>query len=173
MLTKTRFWLGFASAVATIGLFVTGFWVYGLGIAQGRFQPDAWAETDCIILAVDTIPPWSVMTADSDFSPAVRYEFEVGGKHRQGTRFAEWPERVTLDFEQAEALLVNLRPGTRTTCWVNVTDPSRAVLHMTWGPPRWSWLLAGVAILLLCLFAVARWIAADGVAPRWSRTRRH
>ncbi len=162
VLRRLKSWVLLAAVVAVIGLFAVGGWILALGTSQGRFEGEGRAETECTILKVATAPPWTVMSQEEAFTPMIEYEYEVLGRRWKGTRFAGDPDHVRLSFQEAESLLVNLRPGSVTTCWVNEEDPSDAVLHFTWGEPKWALGIAILSAILLGLIGVARYLASDG-----------
>lgn len=111
-----------------------GFLLIGLCVLGAVFVPwllnvvraAGWPETPCRILRS------SVESTSGGKGPtyrvAVTFEYEAGGGLRQSDRYGFW-EMSTSGRAAKRAIVDRLAPGTRTVCYVDPSDPARAVLN--------------------------------------------
>lgn len=116
------------NAVFQLGLsavFLFVIWMSVDAYLQGRASAD-WPPIPCRILEArvsETNPGGE--GGSTIYGVDVRYEYEAGGRRRLGDTYAA---ASSLSRERATEVVASLTPGTRTVCFVDPTNPDRAVL---------------------------------------------
>lgn len=63
-----------------------------------------------------------------DYGIHIQYDYKFGGRQYQGSNYSVGPF-TTRDYGQAERLVDTYVPGKKTTCFVNPSNPSDAILR--------------------------------------------
>jgi hypothetical protein len=113
-------------------------------------QTYAWRKTECDIVSS------GATDLGNDYGFQVQYDYEFGGQHYHGWR-STVTNLKTLDYRKVQLLIDQYPVGAKTTCYVNPSDATDAVLQ------RGSLGLAPF-ILLPLLFVV---IGAGGIYGTW------
>jgi len=148
------------AAFGALMLFVA--WKSVQAYRAGRAS-ESWVAVPCVILRCDlrVTNPGGESGTDT-YAVDLRYEYAVDGRTYAGDTYAA---ATSFTRRDAEALVGALAPGTRTECFVDPADPSRAVLAR--GGHRqilffWAFVLV--------LFVVVPWLAMAAV-DLWDRWR--
>lgn len=115
-----------------------------------------WAPVSCTIMTSGMRANHSEKAHNQKFTEEVTYSYEVAGKTYQGNRykFVEgWYTRGEKSKREPE-FIAQYRPGNRTTCYVNPSDPTDVVLNRGLGVS--AFLLAGPASLIIIVSAAWR-----------------
>lgn len=114
----------FFSVFGLAGLLAFGGMVMGIWRTA---QPYFWKETPCTIVesrrATDTLEP----TAKSDDPFVVRYRYEAEGKTRESNKLTIAME--STNAKDVEKLLFKYTAGDQAVCYVNPSDPEKAILQ--------------------------------------------
>ena len=112
----------------------------------------SWKTVDCVIVSS------SVLDLPKNYGIHIQYEYEIGGRQYQGTNYTVG-RFTTSDYREVERLVDAYPAGKKTTCFVNPSNPSDAILR------RGSFVMA--PFLLLPLVFVS--IGGGGIYMTWRR----
>jgi len=128
-------------ATASTGCLVLFFSVFALAGGAGAWftavkpglsllASQTWRETPCVILSSQVAESSGDSTT---YKVDVLYAYSVDGRAYQSKRygFDDWS---SSGRDGKQEIVNTLPPGTRTTCWVDPADPSRAVLSRSLRP---------------------------------------
>ncbi len=118
-----------------------------------RVRTYRWKPVDCVIVSS------SLQDLQKNYGLQIQYEYEFGGQHYRGNNYTVG--RFTTSDYAAVARIVDSYPsGKKTTCFVNPSHPSDAVLRLG--------NLAMAPFYLLPLLFV--FIGGGGIYMTWRRT---
>ena len=135
-----------------------GVGVYGYGAALvNTVSARAWRPTPCTIVSAKS----EGYGNRSDL--VVVFEYRVAGVTYRCDRYTFGPARV----RPTSALLVSVRPGTEATCYVDPSNPARAVLDRGPKPALLFGLIPLVIFILFGLAGLGGLIETITAARRW------
>jgi hypothetical protein len=145
-----------AGAIALI-LGAAALWILYLSPARNAQAARGWTATDCQIVSTERTLR-KAKRHHTKVGLEVVYEYTaMGQKHRNTTyRFGGHVEEP--EITQAVS---HFRSGVRTTCWVDPSNPSQAVLRQGFSPKP-----ADVAFAVSCLLAGAALLAVSWLVSR-------
>ncbi len=117
----------------------------------------SWPEVPCTILES------SVLSHENDgttYSVKVAYEYEVDGRLYRSNRY-RFMTGSSSGYEGKAAVVARLPSGSRSVCYVDPRDPSRAVLDRSLG----AWTL--LSLIPLGFIAVGVWGAFAGLRSKF------
>jgi len=112
-----------------------------------------WAQTVCVIVSGESVD------LDKEYGFNVQYDYEFGGHRYHSTDYTVGKPGFS-NYHDVQVLVARYQPGVKSTCYVNPSDPTRAVLR------RGS--LAIIPFFLIPLIFVA--IGAGGIYFTWRST---
>jgi len=117
-----------------LGCFFSIFMLFGLGMSVLFLWPlvkvsqaTDWLPVPCTILA-SKVATTHGSKGGSTYSVEVSFEYRLGGRRYVGTRY-KFMSGSSSGYDGKKAIVDRLSPGTRTTCYVNPTDPADAVIE--------------------------------------------
>lgn len=129
---------------AGLAIFAFGWWRYSVAVKRHAHAAGNWRQVQGTLheASVREEETWDT---DNDrvteFHPAVRYSFPVGGKEHEGTR--AFLSRAKFDSERdAKAWQARVKPGP-ISVWHDPADPANCVLELD--RPNKSALIVGGA----------------------------
>ncbi len=87
----------------------------------------SWVPTDCAVIS-SGVGRHSGSKGGSTYSIDVLYQYRFKGKEYQSSRY-KFMTTSSSGYDGKAAIVSQLAPGTRTTCYVNPSDPQEAVLE--------------------------------------------
>jgi hypothetical protein len=134
-------------ALGGAGVFV---WVFLPGLWE-MLDAAAWVETPAVVVGASTEPV--VSRGKTRYRSRVSYRYEFGGSTYESDR------EILLDVSRGSRSETrpSRSPGERVTCWVDPSDPSRAVLERGWNASA----TAMTVPLLLVVGAFAALVATE------------
>jgi len=115
-------------------------------------QTYGWKTVDCVITSS------SALDLQKGYGVQIEYEYDFGGHHYHGTQY-NVGKFSTSNYQDVDRILHTYAAGTKTTCFVNPSSPSDAVLR------RGS--LAMIPFLLIPLLFV--FVGGGGIYATWRR----
>ncbi|HVM59313.1 MAG TPA: DUF3592 domain-containing protein [Verrucomicrobiae bacterium] len=109
-----------------------------------------WKTVDCVIVSS------SVLDLQKNYALQIQYEYDFGGQHYRGNNYTVG-KFTRSDYSQIASLVDSYPSGRKTTCFVNPSNPSDAVLQ------RGS--LAMIPFLLVPLLFIL--IGGGGIYATW------
>ena len=117
------------------GCFLGVFGLVGLAVFAGVFVPagiriaraSGWTETPCRIVSSGVGEHFS--GRDATYSIDVTFEYEADGRRHTSNRYSFNPGTSSSGSAGKWEVVNSLRPGTKTTCYVDPADPASAVLR--------------------------------------------
>ena len=104
-----------------------------------------WPTVPCEVLSSSVnVPDPGVEPNPVYYSIQIEYRYEVAGRAYVGDRYGL---TSSLRRRQADEVVASLSPGTRTTCYVDPHDPTKALMV-----PGGSGAIAGLWIAIVLLF---------------------
>jgi uncharacterized membrane protein len=144
--------------LAVGGLF---FYFFFLRPVVGLLAARSWTEASCVVL--ESRVAYHAGSKGTTYKPDILYSYSVGGTAYQSRRY-NMLDVYSSGYDGKAEIVARYPPGRQTSCWVDPTDPSRAVLTRDFTPGY----LAGLLPLIF--------VAAGGFGLVWalrqSRTAR-
>jgi len=132
-------------------------WSLYLSPARSAQAARGWTATDCQIVTTERTLR-KAKRHHTKVGLEVVYEYTAMGQRHQASRYRFGDHVEEPEITQAVS---NFRSGMRTTCWVDPTNPSQAVLRQGFSPKP-----ADVAFAVSCLLAGAALLAASWIVSR-------
>ena len=114
-----------------------------------------WTRTGCVIISSASVD------LGKEYGFNVQYDYEFAGHLHRGTDHTVGKSKFS-DYRDVQILVARYQPGVKSTCYVNPSDPTQAVLR------RGS--LAMIPFFLFPLVFVA--IGAGGIYFTWRKTEK-
>ena len=114
-----------------------------------------WTQTVCVIVSSASVD------LDKEYGFNVKYDYEFGGHRYHSTDYTVGKSGFS-NYRDVQILVARYQPGVKSTCYVNPSDPTQAVLRR--GSP------AMIPFFLLPLIFVA--IGAGGIYFTWRKTEK-
>ncbi len=156
---------GRGCAVAAFGVFAlfgAGFMIpFALPVAH-RLASTRWQQVPATIV-------WSGVGAHSGdesatYSVDVLYEYDYGGERFRSNHY-RFMGGSSSGSEAKQAAVDRMPPGTRTVCWIDPRDPSRAVLDRGLGGFIWFSSIPGVFLAIGLVGMIVSLLAGRGPKP--------
>ena len=146
-----------SAGAAALALGAIALWMLYLAPARSAEAARGWQPTDCRIVSTERTLRMA-KRHHTKVGLEVLYEYTAQGKtHRASLyRFGGHVEEPEISMAVS-----NLRSGTRTTCWVDPSDPAHAVLLQGFSPKP-----ADVAFAVSCLVAGILLLAGSWLVSR-------
>lgn len=143
----------------------------GLGDWRRELSTRRWSVVPCTIIQSRIEPRGKWGAGPYQWQGAYNYQWH--GKSHTSTRFA-LSHQPSYDYASEERLWLKYPQGARTTCWVNPSDPSRAVLEHD-AAYSWIAIVFGLAVGILPAagigFMLRRRARASRTSDRAPQTR--
>jgi Protein of unknown function (DUF3592) len=121
----------FFSLFALVG--AAGFWLATVKPVLEIFAAHSWRQTSCIVLSSQVAESSGGSKGGTTYKPDVLYAYSVDGRSYQSRQY-RFGDVYSSGREGKEKIVASLPPGTRTACWVDPADPSRAVIQRDLSP---------------------------------------
>jgi len=132
-----------------LALFFSIFFVVGLAAVSGLFirpalkimQAGSWQSVPCTIVSSQVRSHRG--DKGTTYSPDILYRYQVQGREYLANRYS-FGGFASSGYNAKAAIVARYRPGVRSLCYVNPTDPVEAVLERRMTAGLWIGLIPGI-----------------------------